>query len=101
MHTEDKFEDIIERELLQLSGYHQGNPADYDPETALFPTQIINFIQTTQPQQWQRLANNSPSDAQKIIGRIALPKPSGSVKALEEQARSAVFRALAQGEVNY
>ena len=65
MHTEEKFEDIIERELLQLSGYHQGNPADYDPETALFPTQIINFIQTTQPTQWQRLANTS--DAQKII----------------------------------
>lgn len=67
MHTEDKFEDIIERELLQLSGYHQGNPANYDPETALFPSEIINFIQTTQPTQWQRLANTSPSDAQKIL----------------------------------
>jgi type I restriction enzyme R subunit len=67
MHTEDKFEDIIERELLQLSGYHQGNPGDYDPETALFPSEIINFIQTTQPKQWERLASTSPSDAQKII----------------------------------
>ena len=65
MHTEEKFENIIERELLQLSGYHQGNADGYEPETALFPTQIINFIQTTQPTQWQRLANNS--DAQKII----------------------------------
>ncbi|WP_427158322.1 type I restriction endonuclease subunit R [Aliinostoc sp. HNIBRCY26] len=67
MHTEDKFEDIIERELLQLSGYHQGNPNDYDADTALFPTEIINFIRTTQPKQWERLANTSPSDAQKII----------------------------------
>ncbi|MBH8555218.1 type I restriction endonuclease subunit R [Nostocaceae cyanobacterium CENA357] len=65
MHTEDKFEDIIERELLQLSGYHQGNADTYDPDTALFPTEIIKFIQTTQPTQWQRLANTS--DAQKII----------------------------------
>jgi type I restriction enzyme, R subunit len=67
MHTEDKFEDIIERELLQISGYHQGKPNDYDPDTALFPSEIINFIQTTQPKQWERLASTSPSDAQKII----------------------------------
>lgn len=67
MHKENNFEDIIERELLQISGYHQGNPNDYDADTALFPTEIINFIQTTQPTQWQRLANTSPSDAQKII----------------------------------
>ncbi|MEH2004476.1 type I restriction endonuclease subunit R [Nostoc sp.] len=65
MHTEEKFEDIIERELLQLSGYHQGNAGGYNQENALFPTEIINFIQTTQPTQWQRLANNS--DAQKIV----------------------------------
>lgn len=67
MHTEDKFEDIIERELLQISGYHQGKANDYDADTALFPSEIINFIQTTQPKQWERLASTSPSDAQKII----------------------------------
>lgn len=67
MHTEEKFEDIIERELLEISGYDQGNPANYDPETALFPSEIINFIQTTQPQKWQRLAITNPSDAQKVI----------------------------------
>ncbi len=67
MHTEEKFEDIIERELLEISGYDQGNPANYDPETALFPSEIINFIQTTQPQKWQRLATTNPSDAQKVI----------------------------------
>ena len=67
MHTEERFEDIIERELLELSGYHQGNAADYDPETALFPTEIINFIQATQPKQWQKFSTTSPSDAQKIL----------------------------------
>jgi type I restriction enzyme R subunit len=67
MHTEDKFEDIIERELLQISGYHQGNAKDYDADTALFPREIINFIQRTQPTQWKRLANTSPDDAEKIV----------------------------------
>ncbi|AUS99970.1 restriction endonuclease subunit R [Nostoc sp. CENA543] len=67
MHTEDKFEDIIERELLQISGYHQGKANDYDADTALFPREIINFIQRTQPTQWKRLANTSPDDAEKIV----------------------------------
>ncbi|MDB9540887.1 hypothetical protein NWP22_09965 [Anabaenopsis tanganyikae CS-531] len=67
MYKEKDFEQIIERELLDISGYHQGNPKDYDRETAFFPTQIINFIQTTQPKQWEYLANTSPSDVQKII----------------------------------
>jgi type I restriction enzyme R subunit len=67
MHTEANFEDIIERELLQISGYHQGKANDYDADTALFPREIINFIQTTQPKEWKRLASTSPSDAQKII----------------------------------
>ncbi|MBE9249655.1 type I restriction endonuclease subunit R [Dolichospermum sp. LEGE 00240] len=65
MHTEKEFENTIERELLQHSGYQQSNPAEYDPETALFPTEIINFIQTTQDKQWQRLASNK--DPQKIL----------------------------------
>ena len=67
MHKEQEFENIIEKELLQFSGYEQGNAKNYDPETALFPTEIINFIQQTQPKQWQQLAKTSPNDAQKII----------------------------------
>jgi type I restriction enzyme R subunit len=66
MYTEDKFEEIIEKELLQISGYQKSPPADYDPETALFPSQILNFIQQTQRNQWERFANTT-SDPQKII----------------------------------
>jgi type I restriction enzyme, R subunit len=67
MHKEENFEDTIERELLERSGYHPGNAADYEPETALFPKEIISFIQTTQPKQWQKFSSTSPSDAQKIL----------------------------------
>lgn len=67
MHEENKFEATIERELLQLSGYQKGNPSDYDRETALFPTEIINFIQTTQPKQWKNYAKTNPNDTQNII----------------------------------
>jgi type I restriction enzyme, R subunit len=67
MHKEENFEDTIERELLTLSGYHQGNAADYIPETALFEREVINFIQATQPKQWQKFSSTSTSDAQKIL----------------------------------
>ncbi len=67
MYKEENFEDTIERELLELSGYEKGNAANYDPETALFPTEIIEFIKATQPKQWQRLANTSGGDTQKNL----------------------------------
>jgi type I restriction enzyme, R subunit len=67
MHKETNFENIIEKELLDLSGYQKGNPSDYDPETALFPKEIINFIQTTQPKQWKNYAKTNPNDTQNII----------------------------------
>jgi type I restriction enzyme R subunit len=67
MHKETNFENIIEKELLDLCGYQKGNPSDYDPETALFPKEIINFIQTTQPKQWKNYAKTNPNDTEKII----------------------------------
>lgn len=66
MHEENKFEATIERELLE-SGYQKGNPTDYDKETALFPSEIINFIQTTQPKQWKNYLKTNPNDTQNII----------------------------------
>ncbi|MDB9344636.1 type I restriction endonuclease [Nodularia spumigena CS-586/05] len=67
MHQEKDFEHIIEKELIQFSGYEQGNAKKYDSETALFPTEIIKFIQETQEKQWEQLAKTSPNDAEKII----------------------------------
>jgi type I restriction enzyme, R subunit len=67
MYKEENFEDTIEREFLERSGYYQGNAADYDPETALFTSEVINFIKITQPKQWQKFSSTSPSDAEKIL----------------------------------
>ncbi|MDY7012800.1 MAG: DEAD/DEAH box helicase family protein [Cyanobacteriota bacterium] len=67
MHKEINFEDAIALELLQRGGYQKGNPKKYDPETALFPTEIVQFIQTTQPKQWQKLSATSPDDDREIL----------------------------------
>jgi len=45
MHKEINFEDAIEEVLINEGGYTQGNPDDYDRDRALFPKDIIAFVQ--------------------------------------------------------
>ena len=67
MHKEENFEDTIDRELQEICGYAKGNSNDYDPKTALFPTEIIAFIKETQPKAWSRLANTSGGNTEQNI----------------------------------
>ena len=55
MHTEYDFENEIEHNLLTEGNYTQGNPKSYDKSTALFPDDVAEFIQKTQPKLWERL----------------------------------------------
>lgn len=55
MHTEENFENEIEHSLLTQGGYQQGLAKDYEKSTALFPADVVAFIQTTQPKLWARL----------------------------------------------
>ena len=55
MHTEENFENEIENSLLTEGGYQQGLAKDYEKSTALFPADVVAFIQTTQPKLWARL----------------------------------------------
>lgn len=55
MHTEENFENEIEHSLLTEGGYQQGSAKDYEKSTALFPADVVAFIQTTQPKLWARL----------------------------------------------
>lgn len=55
MHTEQHFENEIEHSLLTEGAYQQGLAKDYEKSTALFPADVVTFIQTTQPKLWARL----------------------------------------------
>lgn len=55
MHTEQHFENEIEHSLLTEGGYQQGLAKDYEKSTALFPADVVAFIQTTQLKLWARL----------------------------------------------
>ncbi|MBU1169683.1 MAG: DEAD/DEAH box helicase family protein [Proteobacteria bacterium] len=55
MHKEIDFEKDIEQSLIQSGGYEKGDPNRYDPEVAMFPGDVVDFVQKTQPKIWTRL----------------------------------------------
>lgn len=55
-HTEYAFETAIEESLLSSGGYTYGDSAAFDLERALFPGEVLGFIQETQPKEWAYLA---------------------------------------------
>jgi type I restriction enzyme R subunit len=71
IHTEQTFEEAIERELLAKSGYVQGSPDDFDREIAIDKKTLISFLKTSQPKEWQKLENiHGPAIEEKVINRI-------------------------------
>lgn len=67
MHTEQHFENEIEHSLLTEGGYQQGLAKDYEKSTALFPADVVIFIQTTQPKLWERLETLFKDKAQEEL----------------------------------
>lgn len=67
MHKEIDFENDIEHALVQSGGYERGDPSTYDPETALFPADVVAFVQKTQPKLWTRLTQLDATKAPAIL----------------------------------
>ncbi|MFZ7217108.1 type I restriction endonuclease subunit R [Avibacterium avium] len=65
--TEAKFETAIEDYLLSVAGYQKGKASQYDKQTALFPDDVIAFIQKTQGKNWQRLENAHKHKAREFL----------------------------------
>lgn len=69
--TEKKFEEHIENHLRSV-GYGSVPFDEYDRKLCLIPHQVIDFIQTTQPKQWEKLNQIHDGDAaNKILLRIS------------------------------
>ena len=50
IHTEKAFEEALEHHLSTNGGYAVLPAEGYDPATALFPAEVLQFLQATQPQ---------------------------------------------------
>jgi len=54
-HTEIRFEEAIEADLIDKGGYTSLSPKEYMADLGLFPFEVIEFIKASQPQKWQSL----------------------------------------------
>lgn len=70
-YTEQNFEEHIEEHLLK-SGYQKRLPEDFSKELCLIPDDVIGFIQTTQPKQYENLQKQYGADTdEKLLYRVA------------------------------
>jgi type I restriction enzyme R subunit len=66
-HTEYAFETAIEQHLTTVGGYEKGDWEAFDLERALFPQDVISFVQKTQPKEWEYLANLQKEKAEDTL----------------------------------
>ncbi len=79
-HTEICFEDAIELALL-ARGYTKGFRDLFDADHALFPADVIAYIEGSQPKKWQSLVDLQGTAAEQTL-LDALVKELGAKGAL-------------------
>ncbi|MEV5409548.1 type I restriction endonuclease [Thermopolyspora sp. NPDC052614] len=87
LHHEKVFEDAIERTLLS-SGWVKGAGELYDHALGLNPTELMHFVQATQPKQWERLVTMQAGDDRGAARRLA----EVVAKAIDDEGALEVLR---------
>ncbi|MDN3398866.1 type I restriction endonuclease [Psychrobacter sp. APC 3426] len=55
--------DIITQ--MQTQGWQLGTPSNYTAQTALYEQDALNFVQITQPQEWEKFCRTFPVDSER------------------------------------
>jgi type I restriction enzyme R subunit len=93
--TEKTFKTDIIESLVEQGGYDQGNADDYSVELGMFKSDVISFIQTTQPEKWTKLEAIHGSDCPKyqtgfdqpLLHTMYVNKKLSGVKAVQTLSR--------------
>lgn len=68
LHKEINFEDEICEHLVSNGWlYQEGDCSLYDRENALFPADFIEWVQLTQPTEWEKLQTTNGVKASEIL----------------------------------
>ena len=69
--SENTFETAIIENLTASGGYGEGEAGAYSPELGIFKADVLQFLQTTQTQQWKRLAAIHGEDvSNRVLARL-------------------------------
>ena len=55
--------DIVSQ--MQVHGWQLGSPSGYQAETALYEQDVLDFVKTTQPQEWEKFCRTFPIDSER------------------------------------
>ena len=55
--------DIVSQ--MQAHGWQLGSPSSYTADTALYEQDVLDFVQTTQPQEWEKFCRTFPIDSER------------------------------------
>jgi type I restriction enzyme R subunit len=65
--TEKAFETYVEKILLTKSGWKAGDITEWDKDRALFPKQVTEFLQETQPKLWGQVLKLHGSELEPML----------------------------------
>ena len=69
--SENTFETAIIESLVTSGGYVEGEAGAYSPELGMFKAEVLQFLQTTQTRQWDRLTAIHGEDvSDRVIARL-------------------------------
>lgn len=86
-HHEIHLESYLVKQLLE-NGWVEGHSKHYDAVRALYPEDVVGWIQNSQPQTWEKLCRLNGSAAEKtVLDRLAktlAAKTGGTIKVLRQ-----------------
>ena len=66
--TDTTYESVFQADIftqMQTQGWQLGSPSGYQAETALYEQDVLDFVQTTQPQEWEKFCRTFPIDSER------------------------------------
>ncbi len=69
--TEKTFESALVQSLIEKGGYTEGNSLDYSPDLGLFKNEVIQFLQESQPERWNKITAIHGKDVEnRVLQRL-------------------------------
>ena len=69
--SENTFETAIIESLVASGGYREGEASAYSPELGMYKAEVLQFLQTIQPKQWNKLAAiHGENLSNRVIARL-------------------------------
>jgi type I restriction enzyme R subunit len=66
--TDTTYESVFQADIIsqmQAHGWQLGHASGYTAETALYEQDVLDFVQTTQPQEWEKFLRTFPIDSER------------------------------------